>query len=92
VKTVIDDPDISLLPLGCIGADALIGLVKSLWALENQHEHMRGYPQHMPCLRRIESTDGEIIAHVCSGPSIGGSWHKLIYNQKIKSWSLALDK
>jgi hypothetical protein len=88
--TVIDDPDLTALPIGCINAQALIDLAKSMRALEEHHKRLSGSTQHTPCLRRIESSDGKIVAHVSTGPAVGGSWHRLVYSQAYHMWSFEL--
>ena len=87
-KKVVDDPDAELLPHGCISAPALLTLASALKRLDDAHFEAGGKYPDAPCLRRIESADGRIVAHIASGPAIGGSWMKLIFQPHILRWTL----
>ena len=75
---VVDDPDASALPFGCIHAHALRSLADAVDRLEHYHFDIGGTPADRPCLRRLESNLGTIIAHVSTGPAVGGSWVRLV--------------
>lgn len=76
MKEVVDDPDAPSLPIGCINAHALRSLAVSIDWLEQWHVSQGGKSCDHPCLRRIESTDNQIIAHVSSGLPVGGEWFR----------------
>jgi hypothetical protein len=39
---------------------------------------MDGKGSDLPCLRRVEMDDGLVVAHVSSGPDVGGHWYRFI--------------
>lgn len=74
---VVPDPDATCLPTGCITSKALRTLANAIDKLEDIHIAAGGFATDHPCLRRIESSAGEITAHVATGPAVGGSWVRL---------------
>lgn len=76
-RRIVDDPDAPTLPHGCINIEALEALAVTMAKLDDYHLEHDGVQRDRPCLRRLESADGVITAHVSSGPAIGGSWIRL---------------
>lgn len=75
---VVDDPETShTIPHGCIHADALIALARAVIKLDAWHGQRGGSIADRPCLRRLESSNGVVTAHISSGPAVGGSWEQL---------------
>lgn len=68
---VIDDPSVPNLPIGCIGSRALRSLADTLDSLETWHHAKSGIADDKPCLRRIESANGTVTAHISIGHIIG---------------------
>lgn len=89
-KVVVVDPETPLMPFGCIQAKNLLKLAKVLENLELWHMNLKGDPRDHPCLRRIESSDGAILAHVSIGPAIGGTWIHLTLSP-AGEWEMDLD-
>lgn len=89
-KVVVRDPDAPCLPLGCITSTALESLALAMDRLRYKHNSLGGAPGDLPCLRRIESADGAIVAHISIGPAVGGHWERLTYNRNANSWKLGL--
>ena len=87
MKVVITDPEAPQLPFGCIQAKDLKKLAKVLDNLEIWHTSLKGDPRDHPCLRRIESADGAVAAHIAIGPAVGGAWVKLILS-KNGDWEM----
>lgn len=76
-RVILDDPDASLLPFGCIHVDALQSLAHAMMRLDDWHLRHDGEQRDRPCLRRLESANGIITAHISSGPAVGGTWARL---------------
>lgn len=76
---VVDDPETPSLPHGCIDLDALESLARAIDRIDRYHFESGGMICDRPCLRRLESANGIVTAHISVGPAIGGSWEKLEY-------------
>lgn len=63
---------------GCIPPDSLRDLAIVMDGLVKWHDKMDGRPSDLPCLRRVEMDDGRVLAHVSSGPDIGGHWYRFL--------------
>jgi len=63
----------------CIRAQALRKLADALDRLDLVHRSMHGPERDRPCLRRIEVTSEGLIAHISTGPPVGGAWERLVY-------------
>lgn len=87
---IIDDPDASSLPIGCIAAGHLRALADALESLEKWHQSQGGARGDQPCLRRLESNGGSVTAHISVGPPVGGYWEKL--ELKGSAWVLSLEE
>jgi len=85
---VVDDPDASSLPHGCILADHLRHLA-DVEKLAEWHRSMSGAGPDTPCLRRIEAVGDSIVAHISVGPPVGGSWEKFVLTGS--GWRLVTD-
>lgn len=72
---VTDDPSAPL-PIGCIDSRALRMLAEALDRFEMWHHTYGGRNEDRPCLRRIESEGKRVIAHVSTGPAVGGTWER----------------
>lgn len=83
---VVDDPAAPSLPIGCIASSHLRALADALEALESWHQSQGGDRGDTPCLRRLESNGGSVVAHISVGPPIGGHWERL--ELKDHSWIL----
>lgn len=62
---------------GSITPTALRELAVTLERLAAWHASKGGTDVDAPCLRRIESSGPDVIAHVSTGPAVGGSWLRL---------------
>jgi hypothetical protein len=59
---------VDLYPVGCITADRLFSLARTLNRLERYHKRLGGKHHDMPCLRLIQGArDGRITALVQTG-------------------------
>jgi hypothetical protein len=66
------------LPTGCIGAESLRTLANAIDGLDQYLGGLGGARSDRLCLRRVDVEYGEVVAHVSSGPDVGGVWMKLI--------------
>ncbi len=66
------------LPAGCIGTESLRELANAIDSLEQWLETLGGARSDRLCLRRVDVEYGDVVAHVSSGPDVGGVWMKLI--------------
>ena len=66
------------MPFGCIGAVSLRALADVVERLDKRHEDMFGRAYDAPCLRRIECDGDRVVAHVSSGPAVGGTWFSFV--------------
>lgn len=62
------------LPFGCVSSGALRQLADAIDRLEDWHRAHAGANQDRPCLRRIEANGDAVVAHISTGPAVGGSW------------------
>lgn len=76
------------MPLGCISAADLRALADAVEGLESWHVRHGGPPGDHPCLRRLESSAGTVLAHVSVGKPVGGHWEVLELTQG--AWRLRI--
>lgn len=59
---------------GCVTTGALRALAEAIDRLEAWHISRGGSMSDHPCLRRIEASGYDVMAHVSTGPPVGGTW------------------